>query len=280
MEKLHQPQKLDHVDGRDPEQSPHEIKYSFYAWLVYVIFLTPRVLLIFLNFAEYRKKIEFNVLTVPGNVTTTPLPPPTEHHGNLLKIIVSITPLIYLSLMYGSHNAEPLTARTLSIQSVAASGALDLFDSMDLLELLFEDERGIPNAYAYIICFFASVNFFLPALSLYDIRIKTVKGRVKSLPLKIINMLCVMGFVNIPNLSLRAILWQKYGADVSVLIMKNVLCLTLGFYELAEYFGEKAPRKCKVCKEMFDCTAFASHEMKCSEQTIELTDSRNGLHDG
>ena len=78
--------KLDHVDGRDPEQSPHEIKYAFYAWLVYVIFLTPRVLLIFLNFAEYRKKIEIDLLTVQGNVTTTPRAPTTEHHGNLVKL--------------------------------------------------------------------------------------------------------------------------------------------------------------------------------------------------
>ena len=52
----------DHVDGRDPEQSPMEIKYAVYAWLVYVIFLTPRVLLIFLNFAEYRKKIDYDIL--------------------------------------------------------------------------------------------------------------------------------------------------------------------------------------------------------------------------
>ena len=220
--------------------------------------------------------VSFDILTAlggNGTTTTTPQRPPSEHHGNLLKVSVSITPLIYLSLMYGSHNAEPHNARTISVQSVAASGTLDLFDSIDLLELLFETEHGIPNAYAYVICTFASLNFFLPTLSLYDIRIKAVKGRVKSLPLKIINLVCVMCLVNIPNLSLRAVLWQRYGADVSVLIMKNVLCLTLGMYEIAEYFGEGAPKKCKRCQHLFEHSAYHEHEKKCFEETIQLTTS-------
>ena len=84
-----------------------------------------------------------------------------------------------------------------------------------------------------------------------------------------------MSFVNIPNLCLRVVLWQKYGADVSVLIMKNVLCLTLGMYEIAEYFGEGAPRRCVQCNQLFENSVYDDHEKKCSQETssYKLTSS-------
>lgn len=235
----------DHVDGRDPEQSPDEIKYAYAAWLVYVIFLCPRILLIFMNLDG---KIKFK-----------------DFLGeNMLKVATSCTPLVYLSLVYGFHNAEPMTSRKLFIQSIASSGTLDLFDSLDLLELLFEKHRSkFPSSYSSAILFFASVNWFLPTLGLYGIRIKTKTGRVASLCLKATNVICVMAFVNIPNLVIRAVLWAKYDADVSVLIMKNIMCLFLSLYEILEYFGEKPPIKCAQCGDYYENKAYSKHRQSC-----------------
>lgn len=236
----------DHVDGRDPEQSPDEIKYSYLAWLVYVIFLCPRVLLIFQN--------------VKGNVNDADI-----LGTNLLKVVVSCTPLIYLLLVNGFHNAEPMTSRKLYIQSIAASGTLDLFDSVDILELLFEAEHGIriPQRYVIAILVFASLNWFLPLLGLTGLRIKTMSGRVASLQLKTINVLSVMILVNIPNLVIRSALWINYDADVSVLIMKNVMCLFLGMYEIFEYFGEKPPKQCERCTDWYDHLSYRTHRENC-----------------
>ena len=92
------------IKHKEHEQSPDEVKYVYLAWLVYVIFLCPRVLLIFLNMTTE---------LIHGKGILGP---------NLLNVGVGCTPLIYLSLVHGFHNAEPLSSRKLFIQHIAASG--------------------------------------------------------------------------------------------------------------------------------------------------------------
>ena len=84
--------KKDGVDGRDSEKEPDEIKYTFYSWLVYAVLLCPRVVILFHKNASTLE--EDNVLG-----------------PNYLKVAVSCTPLIFVSLICGHHSAKPHTPR-------------------------------------------------------------------------------------------------------------------------------------------------------------------------
>ena len=119
----------------------NEIKYTFIAWFVYVLLLCPRIVLLFHDLAKTLNEKDF-------------LGP------NFLKMSVSCTPIIYFLLVYGSHNSNK--SRHLSAQGVAAAGALDLFDSIDLLEFLFLPEEGIkfPRGYLHASLTFACISFF------------------------------------------------------------------------------------------------------------------------
>lgn len=246
--------KKDFVVGRDPEQSPDELKYTYIAWLSYVTLLCPRIVLLFADLVKLLDEKDF-------------LGP------NFLKMAVSCSPLIYFLLVHGAHNSNSHTERHISVQGVALSGALDLFDSIDLLDFLFLPEQGInfPRGYLHASLAFATVSFFLPVLSLYGLHYKALPGRVTSLSFKIIYISLNLALINIPNMVIRSVLWHQYHIDVSVLLMKNVMVIIAGVYEMLEYFGEQRPVICKVCRDWFEKSAYEKHKVSCGLEHISLS---------
>ena len=239
----------------DAEQSPSDQKYTYIAWVVYVTLLCPRIVLLFADLAK----------TLDEKDDLGP---------NLLKMAVSCTPLIFFFLVHGSHNSKSYTARHLSIQAIAATGALDLFDSIDILEFSFLPEEGIkfPRGYLHASLAFACVSFFMPVLSLYDLHHKALSGRIASLYFKVINILLNLLVINLPNLVIRSILWHKYNMDVSVLLMKNIMAIVAEGYELLEYFGEFRPLICAGCGYWFERSVHSKHEGACGDiQSVSLS---------
>ena len=232
--------------NKDYSHDPNEIKYTYIAWLVYVALLCPRIVFLFHDLVK----------TLDEKDVLGP---------NFLKMAVSCTPIIYFLLVYGSHTSRSHTAKHLSVQGIAAAGALDLFDSIDLLEFLFLPEEGIkfPRGYLHASLTFACVSFFMPVLSLYGLRYKALPGRLSSVSFKIIYEVLNLLIINLPNLIIRSVLWHKYDMDVSVLLMKNVMGIIAGSYEIFEYFGEYRPIKCKICEDWFERSAYSEHKVTC-----------------
>lgn len=79
----------------------------------------------------------------------------------------------------------------------------------------------------------------------------------------------VLGLVllNIPNLIIRSILWHSYQINASVLIMKNVLGINIGIYELLEYVSEYRPVKCHNCKSWIEKSFNAHHKTQCIDNS-------------
>ncbi|XP_057311201.1 transmembrane protein 121B-like [Hydractinia symbiolongicarpus] len=235
-------------DGRDPTQEPDEIKYSYIVWIVYALMLCPRVILLFKKEARHLEEKDF-------------LGP------NFLKVGVACTPLIFLLLVNGHHNSKPFSARKYFIASLGGTITLDLFDSIDLLDFLFlPDERKVPGAAMDATLAFACINFFLPALALSEIRVNRFNGLLPSLPFKLMYEGCYAFLVNVPNLVIRSVLWHKYDMDVSILIMKNVMCIALGGMEIYEYFcGEDHAVKCPCCSNYFQKSYITQHTETCQK---------------
>ena len=60
--------------------------------------------------------------------------------------------------------------------------------------------------------------------------------------------------------------------DVSVLLMKNVMGIIAGSYEIFEYFGEHRPIKCKKCEDWFERSSYSKHKESCGlDESVVLS---------
>ncbi|XP_065660408.1 uncharacterized protein LOC105845443 [Hydra vulgaris] len=234
---------LNEVDPVDHRKFSDEIKYAFFAWITYILFLLPRIVVLFNTFPPKFKKSDF-------------------FGHNLLKVSLASTPLVFLLMIFGYHNANTTQDRKVYISSLASKVTLDLFDSMDLLELLFEP-KGVPKVFLILTLVFASINLFLPTMALYELYVNKFPGRVSGFSFKTSYVCGCMFLVNLPNLILRLFLWHSHDADVSVLIMKNVMCILIGINEIVEFLCEERSKRCDNCMCYFKKAAFKEHCEKC-----------------
>jgi len=229
------------------DSKPDSIKFVYITWLTYAVFLVPRVCILFYNHAD---KIEENTTFGP----------------NFLKAVVACTPIIFLFLLRGHHNGKFYVKRKYYIALLIGTVSLDLFDSIELLEYLFtpQEERAFSQAFADTLLSLSVLNFFLPVLALLEIRVNQFSGRSPSLLFKTAYMLTLVFVVNVPNLIMRSILWSHHEMEVSVLLMKNVICIIVGFFELYEFFREAISKKCKHCGLWYEKKTMKGHLKECA----------------
>lgn len=245
--------KKDEVDaGKSAEDYPDELQYAFIAWISYAVFLVPRVAVLF------------------GSRTTSKLDEKNFFGPNTLKAGVACTPLIFILLVYGHHDSKPHTMRKYYIQSLIGGVAFDLFDSLDLLEFLFLDreQHRFPFALTRAVLSFACINLFLPTLALFELKTNNFNGQVSPLSFKVLYSCAFVFLVNTPNLIIRSVLWHKFNTDVSVLLMKNVMCIVIGVVEIMEYFGVERPSPCQKCGKWFSADFIKSHIEKCRKKIV------------
>jgi len=164
---------------------------------------------------------------------------------------------------------------------MTAAVTLDLFDSVEMLEYLFDRDKitiGLENA----ILAFSCMNIFLPTFALFELKYNKFhdSGEISPISFKFIYICSFMFFVNVPFLVLRLILWHGYHLDISVLLAKNALGIIMGIIEIMEFFGDQRPRRCENCSRTFAKGFFKSHRQICSlNEDLEMTardEAKNG----
>ena len=232
-----------------------EIKFAYIAWIVYAAHLVPQVATLF----KLKAPVYDDSELVFG--------------PNMLKMNLCLTPMLFLFLIYANHDAKSHSRRKYYLEKMTAAVTLDLFDSVEMLEYLFDKEKitiKLENA----ILAFSCMNIFLPTFALFELKFNKFhdSGEVSPVSFKLIYVCSFMFLVNVPFLVLRVILWRGYHLDVSVLLAKNVLAVILGIIEIFEFFGEQRPRKCEACKRTFAKHFFKEHCRLCSQdQNLEMT---------
>ena len=240
-----------------------ELKFAYLAWIVYAVHLVPQLATLF--------KLKASLLD--ESLIFGP---------NMLKMNLCLTPMLFLFLIYAHHDAKSHSRRKYYLEKMTAAVTLDLFDSVEMLEYLFDKDKitlGLENA----ILAFSCMNIFLPTFALFELKFNKFheSGEISPISFKFIYICSFMFFVNVPFLVLRLILWHEYHLDISVLLAKNALAIVMGIIEIMEFFGEQRPRRCQSCSKTFAKDFFKSHRQVCSpnenmEMMIAYDEARNG----
>lgn len=222
------------------------IKFAYLAWIIYAIHLVPQLATLFkLKSSLFDEQLIFG--------------------PNMLKMNLCLTPMLFLFLIYAHHDAKSHSRRKYYLEKMTAAVTLDLFDSVEMLEYLFDKEK-ISIELENSILAFSCMNIFLPTFALFELKFNKFhdSGETSPISFKFIYICSFMFFVNVPFLVLRLILWHGYHLDISVLLAKNALAIVMGIIEMIEFFGEQRPRRCKSCSRTFSKEFFKSHLKLCS----------------
>ena len=244
---------MSHRKSQGANAMKDEIKLAYIAWIVYAVHLVPQVATLF----KHKTSIFDDQKRVFG--------------PNTLKMNLCLTPMLFLFLIYAHHDAKSHSRRKYYLEKMTAAVTLDLFDSVEMLEYLFDKEKitaGLENA----ILAFSCMNIFLPTFALCELKFNKFhdSGEVSPISFKFIYICSFMFFVNVPFLVLRLILWHGYNLDVSVLLAKNALAIIMGIIEIFEFFGEQRPRKCDGCLRTFAEDLFKEHRKICCQTELEM----------
>ena len=230
------------------------IKFAYLAWIIYAIHLVPQLATLFkLKSSLFDEQLIFG--------------------PNMLKMNLCLTPMLFLFLIYAHHDAKSHSRRKYYLEKMTAAVTLDLFDSVEMLEYLFDKEK-ISIELENSILAFSCMNIFLPTFALFELKFNKFhdSGETSPISFKFIYICSFMFFVNVPFLVLRLILWHGYHLDISVLLAKNALAIVMGIIEMIEFFGEQRPRRCKSCSRTFSKEFFKSHLKLCSPaENMEMT---------
>ena len=230
------------VDRKDKDK----MKIVYVAWVVYALHLVPKVITLF--------KVKASLFDDEKRA----LGP------NTFKLNLSLTSLLFLFLIFSYHDAKLHSRRKYYLEKLTAAVALDLFDSVEMLEYLFSREKitiSIENS----ILTFSCINIFLPTFALFELKFNKFheSGEVSFISFKFIYICSFTLFVNVPFMVLRLILWHDYHLDVSVLLAKNLLVIVMGVIEVFEFFVEERPKKCEICEKAYAIGHFKEHRGVC-----------------
>ena len=249
--------------AKQRESTMDEIKFAYLAWIVYAVHLVPQVATLF--------KRKASLLDEKQHI----------FGPNMLKMNLCLTPMLFLFLIYAHHDAKSHSRRKYYLEKMTAAVTLDLFDSVEMLEYLFDRDRitfELENA----ILAFSCMNIFLPTFALFELKYNKFhdSGEISPISFKFIYICSFMFFVNVPFLVLRLILWHGYHLDISVLLAKNALGIIMGIIEIMEFFGDQRPRRCENCSRTFAKGFFKSHRQICSlDEDLEMI-ARDGTKNG
>ena len=107
---------------KDETMSKDELKFAYIAWVVYAIHLIPQVATIFTH-NVFEEELVFG--------------------ANMLKMNLCLTPMLFLFLIYAHHDTKSHSRQKHSLEKITAAVTLDLFDSVEMLDYLFEERKDL-----------------------------------------------------------------------------------------------------------------------------------------
>jgi len=196
------------------------LQWLFSVWLAYVwIALIPLIGIIFGGDDPIENKLDSQVFFGP----------------NVLKITLCLSPLLLLLLL--STGTDSMSYREL-IWLLSLRIALDLFDTVEMLEVVLEENivpHNIPRRFENVIISFACISFILSPLHLMQVKTDDGEWRYRkaiSCAQRTLQTLAV----NCVFLGLRLALFLEYGKDASIFIAKNGIIILLSLFEICSMF--------------------------------------------
>ncbi|CAL4064805.1 unnamed protein product [Meganyctiphanes norvegica] len=202
---------------------------AFWIWLVYSLFLIMKIIYIFTSKIPH----EFDG--------------PMDFLGpQLLKVMLGSTAFIFVILVQRFNISSNSTGSNLVLVSILES-VLDILDSSALLSLLIK-KPDFPQHFRNAIVILSCIGFILPSITLLSLTRSSFGQKKKCAITEFIYRNIQLWLMNLPFLVMRMHLWIGYDADISALLVKNVVFLFLAgriseistkefFLKLKEHFS-------------------------------------------
>ena len=196
------------------------LQWLFAVWPAYVwIALIPLIGIIFGGDDPIENKLDSQVFFGP----------------NVLKMTLCVSPLLLLLLL--STGTDSMSYREL-IWLLSLRIALDLFDTVEMLEVILEENivsHNIPRRFEYAIISFACISFILSPLQLMEVKTDYGEWKYRKLVSFCHKTLQTLA-VNCVFLGLRLALFLEYNKDASIFITKNGIIILLSLFETCSMF--------------------------------------------
>ena len=151
---------------------------------------------------------------------------------NVLRMTLCFAPGLLILLLNVTISEEHLKF----ILTLSVTTALDLFDSIEMLEIILLDghEFHLKDRTKIPIIVFACFGFLVSPVTLLQHRIESatsgdIKDRKK---MALIKAFVQRFLVNLPFLVIRIYVWTEHGYESTVFIAKNIIALIVGILEI------------------------------------------------
>jgi len=213
------------------------LPFSFITWFVYSSVLVAKLCLILSSGIP----TELVQSDMKNNTSASMHDMHDPIHGldsNLLKVAVGLSALVFIIMLQAHHNHDPDSPHSGYITGVCHNIAVEVFDSVTLLSLLFvQDRKGnfieIWNYFKHGIIVLSSINLILPTLTLYGLSLSGFGRHLnRVIHIKVLSQLLQLFVINIPFLGVRIYLWAWMKYDLSLFVVKNLCYIFMLMHSL------------------------------------------------
>jgi len=191
------------------------LQWLFAVWLLYVVGFVVLIAVIFGRSDTVENRLDKDAFFGP----------------NILKMTLCLSPVLLLLLL--STGTDSMSYRQ-QIWLVSLRIALDLFDGVEMLEVILEENElshNLPREFEQGIIAVVCISFLLSPLQLVEIKSEVFNKRTSAMRTAI-QIICV----NCVFLALRLTLFLDYGKDASIFIAKNGIIIVLGLFEICSTY--------------------------------------------
>ncbi|GAB1597461.1 uncharacterized protein LOC106881800, partial [Argonauta hians] len=198
-------------------------------WVVYALVLSSKLIIIFTSFATQMEDED------------------GIESANTLRAMFGLTAVVFFLLLISYlHESIPQSLKTF-IYTVGATVPIDLLDTMDIMELLYEEEeeRNISEGMVIMILVIIVGNLLVPMFPCTIVYVQEFESKHIFSNLMIAQKVIQIMVINLLFMSIRLILWQEFGRGFSAFIIKNVLVMGILSYDLFRICKEKKEQESK-----------------------------------
>merc|ERR1711935_51905 len=213
------------------------LPFSFITWFVYSSVLVAKLCLI-LSSGIPTELVQSNMKNNTSASINDMHDPIHGLDSNLLKVAVGLSALVFIIMLQAHHNHDPDSPHSGYIAGVCHNIAVEVFDSVTLLSLLFvQDRKGnfieIWNYFKHGIIVLSSINLILPTLTLYGLSLSGFGRHLnRVIHIKVLSQLLQLFVINIPFLGVRIYLWAWMKYDLSLFVVKNLCYIFMLMHSL------------------------------------------------
>lgn len=192
-----------------------KLPFSYIAWGVYALVFVGKVLVCFTFFAFKLHERDF-------------------WGPNILKMMLALSAPLFLLFLLSHYSTSKESERKKFIDHITSSVTFDIFDTVDILDILFVEQSRIILSFSMEKAILATglVNLFLPLIPLMVLsRTQFGEYRLREHIVDVYKILLML-VVNIPYIVIRLLLWNVYNRNISIFLMKNLLAIFVTIYDI------------------------------------------------